>query len=83
MNFYLIPQILGAIVAIFHAVDGSKLEEFFRWIYLGRLMDYVIINTWWIVPILVIWTLYQFIRDYRVLALIAVIVGLFIKFALL
>lgn len=70
--------ILGFIMVI----KGSVVEEFFRWIYLGFVLDfvyhfYVLITTFLVVAILARW-----IKDWRYLLVLGVFVFLFITFVL-
>lgn len=68
------------IVSVFHWTRGSWLEAFFRWVYLGGLLDFVYAHYTTIMTALALLFLARWIRDWRWLAGIGLAIWLFFTF---
>ena len=74
-------QGLLAVVGLFVVAKGSVIEEFFRWIFLGSVLDFVYSSYSILASFLIVGVMVRWIRDWRWLAFIGVLVFLFLTFA--
>jgi hypothetical protein len=77
-----LSSLLLGIVTFIRLTSGSKVEDFLRWIHLGGLLDFVLNHYNLIAPVLVVGFLLQWIKDWRWLAGIGLLVFLFITLGL-
>jgi hypothetical protein len=80
-----VSKVCGILLGFFtfiKLIKGSVVEDFFRWIFLGGFLDFIYNNYAFLCPVLVVGVLLRWIRDWRWLAVIGVLVFLFVQFAL-
>ena len=70
------------ILSIINYSQGSNLELFFRWLHMGSIIDIIYASHSVIMAILTTIFLTQWVRDWRILAFIGVLLVVFFQFVL-
>jgi hypothetical protein len=77
-----LSTILLSVTTFIRLTQETKMEEFFRWLYLGGILDVVYNHYNLIAPFLVIGFMLKWVRDWRILAGIGALIFVFITYAL-
>lgn len=73
--------VLISIVSLFRISKGTWVESFFRWLYLGPILDLVYAHYIWIMICLIVIFLTRWIKDWRWLLGIGMALVVFFTFA--
>ena len=81
-NYQWIPRILLSFVSLLMITKGTFIETFFRWIYLGFLLDFIFLHYAFLMAFLFIIILFKWVKSPYILAGALLVVYMFLTYIL-